>query len=199
MFRVRHEVFGVGLGSARPLNMIALLVGMLVAQAGAESGQRIAIVRVREALAATADGKAAVVRIESELGPEIGVLEKSKGELKGERKRLARKHRIAWPWRARRTRRAIAEIGSKLEAIDATRAEIEAVAQREQVRAVQEIGKHMVEVINAFARERGYALVLDESATKDPALRPVAGVAEDVTDEVVVLYDRRFGAGKRLN
>src|SRR5215831_2809773 len=52
---------------------------------------------------------------------------------------------------------------------------------------VDRIGRKMVDILDRYARENGYTVVLDSSAQNNPIL--YASTQIDVTSEIVRLYD----------
>jgi len=55
---------------------------------------------------------------------------------------------------------------------------------------IDRIGRKMVDVLDRYARENGYNIVLDSSAQNTPIL--YASTQIDVTQEIVRLYDSAY-------
>jgi len=59
-----------------------------------------------------------------------------------------------------------------------------------QADVIDRIGRKMVDVLDRYARENGYAVVLDSSAQSTPIL--YASTQIDVTQDIVRLYDQAY-------
>ncbi|HUC54371.1 MAG TPA: OmpH family outer membrane protein, partial [Candidatus Cybelea sp.] len=60
----------------------------------------------------------------------------------------------------------------------------------EQADVIDRIGRKMVDVLDRYARENGYVVVLDSSAQNTPIL--FASTQIDVTQDIIRLYDQAY-------
>jgi len=60
--------------------------------------------------------------------------------------------------------------------------------EQDQNRILQELGQRMMVVIGKYARDNGYALILDVSSPQTPVLYAANGI--DITSDIVALYDK---------
>jgi outer membrane protein len=65
--------------------------------------------------------------------------------------------------------------------------------EQDQQRVLQELGQKMMVVVDKYARDNGYALILDISSPQTPVLYAANGI--DVTQDIVALYDKNTGGG----
>ena len=161
----------------------------LRAQAGAAAAApaKIAVMNVRNAIVATAEGKQAQAALQSQFAPkqnELQSLQKQIEELQTKMNEGARtlsddakaKMQRDGEMLSRRLQRGTDDLNEELQA-----------AQGE---IVDGIGRKMLEVLDRYSRENGYTIVLDTSAQGSPV---VYGSAQsDITQEIVKLYDQAY-------
>jgi outer membrane protein len=68
----------------------------------------------------------------------------------------------------------------------------EAEFNQDQQKVLQQLGQKMMVVIDKYARDNGYAMILDVSAQNTPVL--YASNTIDITKEIIELYDKNAGA-----
>src|SRR3954452_6748822 len=64
----------------------------------------------------------------------------------------------------------------------------QAELDQEQGRGLKELGGKMLAVLDKYAKDNGYSIILDVSAQNTPVLFAANGI--DVTQDVVALYDK---------
>ena len=64
---------------------------------------------------------------------------------------------------------------------------------QEQGKLVNSIGQRLLQVVDEYANANGFSVVLDVSAQQSPVLWAANGI--DITQPIVELYDKKFGAG----
>jgi outer membrane protein len=69
----------------------------------------------------------------------------------------------------------------------------QAELQQDQDRVLQELGQKIMLVVDRYATEHGFALILDVSSPQTPVL--YAANAIDITRDIVTLYDAAQNTG----
>src|SRR5262245_16387241 len=77
------------------------------------------------------------------------------------------------------------DIDQKTKALNRDAEDAQAEVDQETGKIMQELGGRMMAVINKYAKDKGYALVLDVSSQQSPVLY----APDDLTEEIVKLYD----------
>ena len=157
------------------------------AVANAAPPTKIAVMNVRNAIVATAEGKQAQAQLQSQFAPkqnELQGLQKQIEDLQrkmtdgartlsdDEKSKLQREGEML----SRRLQRGNDDLNEELNA-----------AQGE---VVDGIGRKMLEVLDRYARENGYTVVLDTSAQGSPVV--YGSSTSDITQEIVRLYDQAY-------
>jgi outer membrane protein len=179
------------LGTLAALAMFCLVPVRGIHAQGAASAaaapSKIAVINIRNAIVATAEGKQAQAQLQSQFAPkqnELQALQKQIEELQrrmsegartlsdDEKAKLQREGELF----SRRLQRGNDDLNEELNA-----------AQGE---IVDGIGRKMLEVLDRYARENGYTAVLDTSAQGSPVV--YGSSQSDITQEIVRLFDQAY-------
>ncbi len=148
---------------------------------------KIAVMNVRNAIVATAEGKQAQAQLQSQFAPkqnELQALQKQIEDLQrklndgartlsdDEKGKLQREGELL----TRRLQRGNDDLNEELNA-----------AQGE---IVDTIGRKMLDVLDRYSRENGYTIVLDTSAQGSPVV--YGSSTADITQDIVRLYDQAY-------
>ena len=155
--------------------------------AGASSGVKVGVINVRQAIASTSEGKQAGAELQSQFAPRQNELEGLNKQINDLRQRLdASKGKINADEEARLTRD-----GQRLtQQLDRKQNEYQEDVNAAQADVFDRIGRKMMDVLDRYSRENGYAVVLDTSAQNTPIL--FASTSVDVTQDIVKLYDQAY-------
>ena len=157
------------------------------AAGAAGAAKLVGIINLRGAIGTTAEGKQASAELQSQFAPrsaEIDGLTKQINDL--QQKLQASTGKLSQEEEARLT----AE-GQKLtQRLDRRRTDFQEDANTAQQEVLERIGRKMVDVLDRYARENGYSVVLDTSGQNSPIL--YASNQIDVTQEIVRLYDQAY-------
>ena len=167
-----------------------LLGGAVQAQTsapGSASTGKVGVINVRQAIASTAEGKQAGAELQSQFAPRQNELEALNKQINDLRSRLEAGQGKLNPEEAARLQRE-----GEAKARQATRKQDE---YQEDVNAAQadvfdRIGRKMIDVLDRYARENGFVVILDSSAQNTPILFASTGI--DVTQDIVRLYDQAY-------
>ncbi len=155
--------------------------------AAAAAPAKIAVLSVRNAIVATAEGKQAQALLQSQFAPKQNELQAVQKQIEDLQRRLSEGARTLSDDEKAKLQRQGDLLTRRLQRDnDGLNEELNA-AQGEIVDA---IGRKMLDVLDRHARENGYTLVLDTSAQGSPVVYGSSQV--DITQEVVRLYDQAY-------
>jgi outer membrane protein len=160
----------------------------LRAQAGAAAGPvKIAVMNVKNAIVATAEGKQATAELQSKFAPRQNDLQNIQKQMDEIQRKLNEGARTLSADEQARLQRDGELLSHKLQrGTDDLNEEVQAA----QGDIVDAIGRKMLEVLDRYARENGYTVVLDISAQGGPVV--YGSSQSDITQEVVRLYDQAY-------
>ena len=157
------------------------------ASAGAASGNKIAIINVRQAIVATAEGKQASAELQSQFASRQSELEGLNKQINDLRQRLqAGGATLSDDEKAR-----LGTQGQRMAAqLERKNNELQEDVNAAQGDVVDRIGRKMIDVLDRYARENGFVAVLDSSAQNSAILYASNNI--DITQDIVKLYDQAY-------
>ena len=152
----------------------------------APAPSRIAVVAMREAMLATGDGRKALAAMQARFEPRRIELEKRQADVKALE---ASAHTGAGTMSADAQKRLTDEIAATKKALDRDAQDLDDDVQQEDAKLIQDISDKMGTVIDQYARQKGYTVVVD-------AAQPILWAAEsaNVTIDLIKLYDLQHPA-----
>jgi outer membrane protein len=149
--------------------------------------QLVGIINLRGAIGSTEEGKQASAELQSQFAPrsaEIDNLTKQINDL--QQKLQAGQGKLSQEEEARLT-----ADGQRLtQRLDRRRSDFQEDASAAQQEVLERIGRKMIDVLDRFARDNGYSVVLDTSGQNSPIL--YASDQINVTQDIIKLYDQAY-------
>jgi outer membrane protein len=155
---------------------------------------KVGVLNIRGAIGTTAEGKQAQAELQSQFAPRQGEIENMNKQISDLQQRLQAGQGKLSPDEETRLRQQGTRLAAQLERKQTEYQEdVNAALGEVQDR----VGRKMVDVLDRYARENGYSVILDTSAQNTPIL--YASTQVDVTADIVRLYDQAYpiksGAG----
>jgi outer membrane protein len=157
------------------------------AAAGAAASGKIGVLNVRAAILGTAEGKLSSAELQSQFAPRQTELENMNKQINDLRQRLA-------ACEGKCSQEEIARLttqGQRLaQQLERKQNEMQEDANASQAEVFDRLGRKMNDVLDRYARENGYIVLLDYSAQNTPIVNFSNQV--DVTQDIVRLYDQAY-------
>lgn len=148
---------------------------------------KVGVINVRQAIASTAEGKQAGAELQSQFAPRQNELEALNRQINDLRQRLDQGGpKLSDDERTRLQREGETKARQAQRKQDEYQEDVNAA----QAEVFDRIGRKMIDVLDRYAREKGFVVVLDTSAQNTPILFASTGV--DVTQDIVRLYDQAY-------
>ena len=167
-----------------------LAVGVIRAQSPAASPAapgKVGVINIRAAIGNTAEGKQAQAELQSQFAPRQTEIENMNKQINDLRQRLAA---CEGKCSQDEIQRLTAQGQRLTTQFDRKNNELQEDSNAALGDVIDRIGRKMVDVLDRYARENGYAVVLDSSAQSTPIL--YASTQIDVTQDIVRLYDQAY-------
>jgi outer membrane protein len=146
---------------------------------------KIGVIQIQAALAATKEGQKAAADLETKMSPRKKELDGKQAEIKDLQERLQRGgNTLSDSAKEDLTRNIDTKTKSYNREIEDAQAEL----QEEQQKVVNALGQKMMAVIDKYAQQNGFAVILDVSNQNTPVL--YASNAVDITKDIIDLYDK---------
>jgi len=173
--------------AAAGLLIVAAVRAQSPAAAGSAAPGKVGVINIRSAIGSTAEGKQAQAELQSQFAPRQTEIENMNKQINDLRQRLAAcEGKCSQDEIARLTTQ-----GQRMtQQFDRKNNELQEDSNAALGEVIDRIGRKMVDVLDRYARENGYNIVLDSSAQNTPIL--YASTQIDVTQEIVRLYDSAY-------
>jgi outer membrane protein len=169
--------------------LLALIFGAPVFGQASAPPSKVGIINIQKAIIETKDGQKAAAEINAKFEPKQKEVDRRQGELQQMEAQYRTGANTMSDDAKQKLMRDIDQRRKQLQReMDDARAELE----QEQGRVLQELGQKIMSVIDRYASERGFALILDVSSPQTPVL--FASNTIDITSDIVGLYDKQAGA-----
>jgi outer membrane protein len=166
----------------------ALVLGVAaLAQAQGQVPTKIAVINVQTAILSTKDGQKAAADLQTQFSPRQQDLEKKQTELTALQDQL-RKGSATMSDEAKT--KLMRDIDATTTRVNRDRQDAQSDLEEAQSKVMQELGGKMMAVMEKYAMQNGYAVVLDVSNPQTPVLWAASAV--EITNDIVKLYDQAY-------
>ena len=166
----------------------ALVLGVAaLAQAQGQVPTKIAVINVQTAILSTKDGQKAAADLQTAFNPRQQDLEKKQADLTALQDQL-RKGSATMSEEAKT--KLMRDIDATTTRVNRDRQDASSDLDEAQGKIMQELGGKMLAVMEKYAVQNGYAVVLDVSNPQTPVLWAASAV--EITNDIVKLYDQAY-------
>jgi outer membrane protein len=174
--------------------VVTVVAGLLMTPAvwaqaapAAQAGGKVGVINIQAAIASTAEGKQAAAELQSQFTPRMNELQGLQKQIEDLRNRLQNgQSTLSDEEKARLTR----EGDQSTRAYQRKQQELQDDTNDAQQEVVNRIGRKLVDILNKYSKENGYAVVLDDSSQQTPVI--FAANQIDVTQDIIRLYDQSY-------
>jgi len=169
--------------------LLALGFGLLAFGQAAAPPTKVGILNIQQAIAQTKDGQKAAGELTTKYDPKKKELEQKQAEVS----QLEQQYRTGTNTMSDEARQKLArDIEQRRKLLQRDTDDAQAELQQDQDRVLQALGQKIMVVVDRYAGEHGFAIILDVSSPQTPVL--FASNSIDITREIVTLYDQAQGA-----
>jgi outer membrane protein len=174
---------------------LALIATCLIGSAALARAQagacKVGIIHVQNALGSTKEGQKAAADIESRVvAPKRKDFEARQAEIQNLQAQLQKGGDVM---AANQKDKLTRDIDQKSKALTRDAEDAKEAIEQEQGKALQTLGGKMLQLLEKYAKENGYCVILDVSSQQTPVLFATSEI--DVTKDIVDLYDKSAPAG----
>jgi len=166
------------------------IVGLALAlPALAEDPAKVGVINLQSAIVGTKDGQKAATDIQARFNPKKADLDKRQGDITQLQDQLNR-GRTALSEDARQ--KLVRDIDQKTKSLNRDTEDARAELDQEEQKIMNELGSRIVAVIDKYAKDNGYVMILDVSSPQTPVM--FASNTVDITRPIIELYDKNAPA-----
>ncbi len=165
------------------LPLLALGVALSAQAQGAPS--KVGVINIQGAIVTTKDGQKAASELETKSAPKRKELENKQNEITQLKDQLQKgQNTLSEATKAELYK----NIDAKTKLLNRDVEDAQAEFDQDQQKILQQLGQKMMAVIDKYAKDNGYTLILDVSSPQTPVL--YASNTIDVTKDIIDLYDK---------
>jgi len=157
----------------------------LVLSAQAQSPGKVGVINIQGALISTKDGQKAAGEIQSRFNPKKTELDKRQGEI-GQLQDQLNRGRNTLSEEAQQ--KLVREIDQKTKSLNRDTEDARSELDQEQQKIMGQLFSRIQVVLNKYASDNGYTLILDISSPQTPVM--YASNTIDITRDIIELYDK---------
>jgi outer membrane protein len=171
-----------------PVIAALLMTPAVWAQAAAPAAAgKVGVINIQAAIASTAEGKQAAAELQSQFTPRMNELQNLQKQIEDVRNRLqAGQSTLSDEEKARLQR----EGDTLTRTYQRKQQELQDDTNDAQQDVVNRIGRKLVDILNKYSKDNGYAIVLDDSSQQTPVIYAANQI--DVTQDIIRLYDQSY-------
>ncbi len=160
----------------------AVLLGLTATSVLAQS--KVGTINIQQAIVSTKEGQKASAELQTRFDPKRKEIEKGQATLQTKQQQLQKMGTVGSDEVKRKLATEIELDGNRLKR-DSEDAQSD--YDQETQKVLNELGGRIMQVINKFATDNGYSMILDISSQQTPVIW--ASNTVDITNEVIKLYD----------
>ncbi len=149
------------------------------------ASNKVAVIDIQAAILQTKDGQKAAADLQAKFTPKKSELDRKQSEIAAAQEQY-RKGANAMSEEAKA--KIVREIDSKTKSLNRDTDDANAELEQENQKLMSDLGGKMMAVLNKYATDNGYVLVLDVSNQQTPVL--YASNTIDITRDIIGLYDK---------
>ena len=183
---MRKQAFSLALAVA----LVVTLLGNVQAQNPAPTPRsKVGIINVQRAIVGTEEGKKAQEKLKADFAPKLKELQAKQAELQRLQNQLREQERaLSDEARANLVR----QIETKTKGFNRSREDFNSDGAQAQSEVLGKIGQKVLKVLEQYALENGYHVVIEIGSPQTPVVW--ASTAVDMTDDIIKRYNASSGA-----
>lgn len=167
-----------------------LLAAALATAAGAQTAPstKVGVIHIQNAIIGTKDGQKAAAELQTRFDPKRKELEGKQSRISGLQDTLNKGRNTM---SADQREKLIREIDQLTKSLNRDTEDAQAEMEQAQQKILQDLGQRLMAVIDKYARDKGYTMILDVSSPQTPVL--YVSSEFDITQDIVAIYDKAAG------
>ena len=166
-----------------------LLIPSAWAQGAAAGPEKIGVLNMQIAITSTAEGKQASSELQAQFAPRQAELENVRKQIEDIQTRL---RNGASTLSDDEKQRLVRENDTLTRGYQRKQQDFNDDGNEAQREVIDRIGRRLMEVVEKYARDNGYSIVLDNSSQNTPVIFSANGV--DISQDIIRLFDQQYPA-----
>ncbi len=165
-------------------NLLAGAVVLGLAASSAIAQNKVGTINIQQAIVSTKDGQKAAAELQTRFEPRRKEIEKANAGVQALQQQYQKLGTVGSDDAKRKLQ---SDIEMKTKSLQRESEDAQAEFDAEQQKVLNELGGRIMQVINKYATDNGFSMILDISSPQTPVIW--ASNTLDITNEVIKLYD----------
>jgi outer membrane protein len=166
-----------------------VLIPSAWAQGAAAGPEKIGVLNMQIAITSTAEGKQASSELQAQFAPRQAELENVRKQIEDIQTRL---RNGASTLSDDEKQRLVRENDTLTRGYQRKQQDFNDDGNEAQREVIDRIGRRLMEVVEKYARDNGYSIILDNSSQNTPVIFSANGV--DISQDIIRLFDQQYPA-----
>lgn len=160
----------------------AVVIGLAATSAFAQN--KVGTINIQQAIVSTKDGQKAAAELQTRFDPRRKEIERGQTTVQAMQQQFQKLGTVGSDEAKRKLQ---VDIEMKTKSLQRESEDAQAEFDQEQQKVLNELGGRIMQVINKYATDNGFSMILDVSSAQTPVIW--ASNTLDITNDVIKLYD----------
>lgn len=165
-------------------NLLAAAVVISLAATSAFAQNKVGTINIQQAIVSTKDGQKAAAELQTRFEPRRKEIEKGQATIQAMQQQFQKLGTVGSDEAKRKIQ---TDVELKTKSLQRDSEDAQAEFDQEQQKVLNELGGRIMQVINKYATDNGFSMILDISSAQTPVIW--ASNTLDITNDVIKLYD----------
>lgn len=174
---------------SKAIGLWSLALSVAVFASAQSQPGKVGVISIQQAIIGTKDGQKAAAELQSKADPKRHEIQSKQSEVESLKEQL-QKGENTLSEAAKQD--LVRNIDVKTKSLNRDMEDANAELNEEQQKVLQQLGQKMMVIIDKYAKDNGYSVILDVSSQQTPVLYASNGI--DITRDIIALYDKNADA-----
>ena len=174
---------------SKAIGLWSLALSVAVFASAQSQPGKVGVISIQQAIIGTKDGQKAAAELQSKADPKRKEIQSKQSEVESMKEQLQKGENTL---SEAAKQELVRNIDVKTKSLNRDMEDANAELNEEQQKVLQQLGQKMMVIIDKYAKDNGYSIILDVSSQQTPVLYASNGI--DITRDIIALYDKNADA-----
>ncbi|MGH9612907.1 MAG: OmpH family outer membrane protein [Bryobacteraceae bacterium] len=174
---------------SKAIGLWSLALSVAVFASAQSQPGKVGVISIQQAIIGTKDGQKAAAELQSKADPKRKEIQSKQSEVASLKDQLQKGENTLSEVAKQEL---VRNIDTKTKSLNRDMEDANAELNEEQQKVLQQLGQKMMVIIDKYAKDNGYSIILDVSSQQTPVLYASNGI--DITRDIIALYDKNADA-----
>lgn len=174
---------------SKAIGLWSLALSVAVFASAQSQPGKVGVISIQQAIIGTKDGQKAAAELQAKADPKRKEIQSKQSEVQSMKDQLQKGENTL---SEAAKQELVRNIDVKTKSLNRDMEDANAELNEEQQKVLQQLGQKMMVIIDKYAKDNGYSVILDVSSQQTPVLYASNGI--DITRDIIALYDKNAEA-----